>query len=61
MADIIFIPVSGVLPKEGSCVIGVGGVITNQIKTPDENQLWLASGYDARFDTRIIEGIKTRA
>lgn len=60
MADVIFIPVSGVLPKEGSVVVGLGGVITNQTKTPDENQLFLASGYDARFDTRLTEGIKTR-
>lgn len=62
MPDIIMIPVSGVLPKEGSSVVGTGGISGSPSGVlsvaPDFNNTGIASGYDARFDTRLIEGIK---
>lgn len=60
MADIIFIPVSGVLPKEGSTVTYIGSPSGYSKITPVNNNLWAGSGYDARFDTRLIEGMKVK-
>lgn len=64
MADIIMIPISGVLPKEGSSVVGIGGIggsISGVLTVaPSFNNTGIASGYDARFDSRLIEGIKVK-
>ena len=60
MADIIFIPISGVLPKEGSTVTYIGNPSGYAKITPTNNNLWSASGYDARFDTRLTEGMKVK-